>query len=203
MQLRRRRRLRAHDRRRIEGHAHGGIGERGSEQVLYILRRVSGKHPALDGRARALREGILGVAAGNQRRDAGGAQLGVEAHVLTQPLRRSEVGRRLRDGMHVRRSRTLLQRGKRIEARASGGGERHRKLEGLQAAQGRRQPVDRVVRAGKRAMSARTRGLEREGHIGLLAGSHFEELALAVLRVAAAAVEIDDHGRVDQLAMLA
>src|SRR6202011_3197319 len=64
-----------------------------------------------------------------------------------------------------------------------------------------RQSIDRVIRAGKRSVSSGAGGLQREGDIGLLTGAHFEKLTLAVFRVAAAAVEIDDQRGVDQVAM--
>ena len=78
----------------------------------------------------------------------------------------------------------------------------HRKLEGLQTAEARRKPVNRIVGTGQRAVSTGADGLESKGDVGLLAGADLKELPFAVLRAAAAAVEVDDHCGIDQVAML-
>src|SRR5580704_18509324 len=121
------------------------------------------------------------MAAGNQGRDASGAQLRVEAHVPAQTVRRREVGRSLSDRLHVRRGRSALESTELGETRASGCGEHHRKLEGLQTAETACQLIYGVIRTRKRAMSAGAAGLQREGDVSLLAGSYFIKLTFAVL----------------------
>ena len=39
------------------------MGEMGDEKILHVVCRVSRQHPALNGGTRALRQGVLGVAA--------------------------------------------------------------------------------------------------------------------------------------------
>jgi len=104
--------------------------------------------------------------------------------------------------MHVRARRAALERAKLFEVRSGRRSQHHRKLVRFQAAEAGRQPIDRIVRAGKRPVSAGARGLERERHVGLLAGSQFKELALAILGTATAAIEIDDQRGGDQIAVL-
>src|SRR3569833_6984 len=51
-------------------------------------------------------------------------------------------------------------------------------------------------------MSSGTRRLQRIGHVGLLAGPEVEDLPLAVLVIASAAVQVDHEARLDERAML-
>jgi hypothetical protein len=56
------------------------------------------------------------MSAGDQRRDAGGAQQGVQSHVLAQTLRGSQVRVRTGNGFHVGTGRARIHDGERLEA---------------------------------------------------------------------------------------
>jgi hypothetical protein len=95
--LRRKRGLRADNRRCIECHGDLRIVQRRCQCRLYMLGRIPGHHAALDGGLGLLRQSILRMASGNQSGNAGRAQLRVESDDLAQTVRSRRIGRVLRD----------------------------------------------------------------------------------------------------------
>ena len=79
------RRRRAGRRREGAGEVDRGIGHDALEHRLDAVRRVVREHPAVDGGAGKLREGVVGVAAEESGRDAGGAQQRIVVRRHRQP----------------------------------------------------------------------------------------------------------------------
>ena len=82
-------------------HAELGIAEERDELLADLFGRVAGEDAAVHVGLRGLRQRVVGVACGEARGNAGGAEVGVEAWLGAEASGRGSIGRRGQDGADV------------------------------------------------------------------------------------------------------
>ena len=179
-----------------------GIGEHLFERAFDVGRFVDGQQAAVDDGGGELRESILGVAAGEHGRHAGGAHLRVVERDGGEARDGAGVVRILHHGLQVGAELAAVDIGGALEGGARDIEEVDGKIELGEAREAVGQMVDGVVPRGQRTVSAAVGDFELEAEEDLLRGLHRQVEALAVLDVAAAGIGIHAELRVDQIAML-
>ena len=193
----------------VGGHRHPRIVEHFDKRCIDFGERVAGKDAAIDDGAGALRQRVGGVAAVEHRRNAGGAQRGMQAAVVVEQRHRGfervAVGGGAGHGLHGLAHRAAARGSGAREKGAGGVVQFGGKLVRAQPQQRIGQLIDRVVADGNRAVAARVAGFDAIILRRLFADLHAHRGQMPAFAQAfavghAAAAFIDGKFGIDQIA---